>query len=525
MLLWTAICFSTSCACSLVLPRASLGNVDLAKLIHDTPQVAGHKENIIQAVKNDVPFTESRLTVGQASAMKYVKETQRKCFYVRRVMDPESIETEVDVVANVDQPDEVTGEYEVPISISSSTATVNMERLGWNKEVMDESGGSASASAYVGLGMFASSVSATVFGSQRWSDGQSGDTMKQREYRLDVTKVRTCPPFSICRVVTWTYTRKLSGDCFILPILDTQCIDRGQTKGNTSLRLYFGCPPIDDLIDQFFDYKILWTNKFGPSLHGVTMHVPETVRRNKYQAKCTFSHALRWDDGTPVRAQALITEPLGSKRVENGGESEQEEQGEQGVQGEEEEEEEAVAIPDNIPRALEWKLRKNSKFGYCRLENNWAWEPDSWFYIPKSDGGSGAWQDQPSWPRPKGVDSKCRLHSLAPKANKAKRNDEAADKNMKMNRRIIVNMTIDELPSFLRQYKKTLPDSSSQKKSPSRRWWSPLLGWMSCPPGQRRDAKGKCREVINTGFCEVADCQTPQYAVNKCLPLLQGFRF
>lgn len=331
---WLILALSVARPCSSVEGRS--GEARLAVAIGGSKQIQGHMRHIATAIDKNVPFpyAEARFEPSKSFKLDSIKDTERRCLYLRQVMSPDTVTDTINIVPNLDQDDEVTGETAAQIDITSSTTKINTARLGWNKEQATEVGTSATAEAETNLLLGSGSVSATVYGSQRWVNGQTGDKTEESQIRHQVTKKRTCPPFHICRVVTWTYTRTLGASCTLLPIFDLSCsmtpggfptmiLLPGQRvqpySGNISVALSFD---LESITQQFYNvppaeppstgwrwfggkYALGWPR---PQVSGVWMHSRRLSSR--YESPCTFTYALRWSDGKPVRAQALISEPL-----------------------------------------------------------------------------------------------------------------------------------------------------------------------------------------------------------------------
>ncbi|OAA36442.1 hypothetical protein NOR_07521 [Metarhizium rileyi] len=417
--LWAVLSLSAVFTNGIVLSRARSDVIDLAALISQSREVRGHKKNILGGLQDGLPYSEGPLASSKAVQLDPVRENERKCITLRNFVKPQGYKSVIDVVPHIDHPDQLTGKDEVPIEITQSVAVIDGSRLGWNRESSTEAGISVTAEAAAGIGAFSASLSSTVFGNQRWTDGQNGEQTAEKEFRNELQTTRKCPPHSICRVVTWTYTRTITGTCFLAPFLDMQCIDPGRT-GKYSLGLFPSCEPAAGVASQFFafDYdRDMTASGFGPDLQGVKMHRPEAVKRNKYEETCSFSYVLRWPQGDPVRAQAVLAVPLDDEPEVN------------------------KSFVTRVPKAIKWRYGKKQTF--CELENNWFWQPEHEFFIPASQGGNGKWQTRMDLPRPDGLDEKC--PESARLLARAKDEDELPPANL----RFLIDMIIDEVPAFL----------------------------------------------------------------------------
>jgi hypothetical protein len=245
-----------------------------------------------------------------------------------------------------------------------------------------------------------------------------------------MTSKRTCPRNSICRIVTWTYVRTISGTCFLTPYLDAKCLDGGKDK--YSLGLFPFCQPLAGVASQFFDFdqdkiKAQASPGFGPDLQGIKMHKPELVRTNKHEENCTFSYALRMENGDPVKAQAIIIEPLDSQP-------------------------EPPEVTE-VPKAIEWEYDDGDQNGSCKLENGWFWESPYSFCIPKSSDEPCKWWSRKQWPKPEGHEEKC--PNSTGMIARAVADDDAAPP---MNNLVKVEIITDNIQEFVSQLEKHKSD-------------------------------------------------------------------
>ncbi|KAK2598159.1 hypothetical protein QQS21_005710 [Conoideocrella luteorostrata] len=426
ILLWMALCFSVASAYgSIILPRAPDGS--LAALIRNSPQVRGHMKSIIAAMDKlnaeGLPYSEGPLQDFKSVDLDKVAEEKRKCLRLRNSVRPEGFQAIIDINPHADYPDQISGDEPESIEITTSLAKVDNERLGWNKEVSTEIGGSATAEASGGFGPFSASLSATVFGNQRSMSGKNGESSKQTEYRNDIKVTKICKRNSICRVVTWTYTRTIMGRCFLMPYQDLECWGP-RIPGNISLGVYLhDTSSLETVAKQFFEVQKPFNSAVdnigaGFTVQGIQMHSPDFVKA-KYEENCSFSYPLRMENGDPVRAQALITEPLDTTEK---------------------------SPVQQVPKAYKW-VQDAEGIKYCNLEKGWSWQPDDFFYIPKAEGGRDEWEQRPDLPQPEGHKEKC------PRDTKLSARAEASGKNAAppKNKLIKVEIISDNVPKFVSQ--------------------------------------------------------------------------
>ncbi|KAM3504297.1 hypothetical protein MY10362_003640 [Beauveria mimosiformis] len=368
MMLWTALSLSAATAHGAVVPRQDGGGFDLAGLILRSKNVQDHLMSTKRWMGKEFPFSEglinaSRDKLGAEFKDNYdhLREPERKCLYVRNSLAKEATQSFFDVVPHTDAPDTVTGDEPRTGTISTSKAVINTERLGWNKEESKESGISVTA--------------VTRFGSQRTTGGQNGESSKQTEFTVTNTEPYNCPKNSICRHVTWTYTRTLRGKCFATPYYDGQCANSEHSKKKLSLALLGNCQPSTRFGSLFYNYKDgafkdTWgeldsqIRGYGPDNQGIKMPKPEVIESHKFEEECTFTYALRdKKTGDPVRGSANIIERLDKPLTPQ------------------------VQVT-KVPKAVGWVAAPEGTEGsdkMCELEDGWYWmEGDQW-YIPHED--------------------------------------------------------------------------------------------------------------------------------------------
>ncbi|OAR05843.1 hypothetical protein LLEC1_04270 [Akanthomyces lecanii] len=431
MMLWTTLSFSAAVAHGAILPRQRAGDINMAALIRNAPEVQRHQKSIQRALNKGLPYSEGLLEASKSLVkLDGLKEEERKCLYLRNTVKQDAFQSYMDINPHPDAPDVVTGGKEKKIEITTSTAVVDFEKLGWNKEVATETGSSATIEASAGFAGFSASLSATVYGNQRTSGGQNGEASKQNEFRQDVRREEVCPPNSICRIVTWTYTRTIKGECFLNPYYDEQCATRGKKKGKYSLGLFPTCQPLQGVASQFFDFdheNYKSASGFGPENQGLKMHKPEIVKTNKYDEDCTFTYALRDENGIPVKATANIIETEPDSSVKRSAVTE-------------------------TPRAVGW-FEDEDGVRSCELENGWFMQPNNAYYIPTEAGGQGVWEYRDDLPEPAGLKDKCPQHSsLTKRAAAVSKKGPPANPIFKV---VIID---DGVPEFLKQLARTNSD-------------------------------------------------------------------
>ncbi|EJP60794.1 uncharacterized protein BBA_10262 [Beauveria bassiana ARSEF 2860] len=431
MMLWTALSFSAAVAHGAIIPRQGSGDINLAALIRNAPQVQRHQKSIQGALNKGLPYSEGLLEASKSLVkLDGLKEEERKCLYLRNTVKQDGFQSYMDINPHSDAPDVVTGDKEKKIEITTSTAVVDVERLGWNKEVATEIGGSATIEASAGIGVFSASLSATVYGNQRTSEGQNGEASKQTEFRQDVRREEVCPPNSICRIVTWTYTRTIKGKCFLNPYYDEQCATGNKRKGKYSLGLFPTCQPLQGVATQFFDFdydNYKSASGFGPENQGLKMHKPEIVKANKYDEDCTFTYALRDENGTPVKATANIIETEPDSSVKK-------------------------SAVTKTPKAVGW-FEDEDGVRSCELEDGWFMQANSAYYIPTEAGGQGVWEYRDDLPEPQGLKDKCPQYSSL-----TKRAVAGSKKGPPPNPLFKVVIIDDGVPEFLKKLTKTNSD-------------------------------------------------------------------
>lgn len=401
-MLWAALPLSAAVYGSAV-PRQNTqntGDINLAEIIRDAPEVQAHMKSTMRHLGKVFPYSEGLMSASKGGVdllnSAEIPEFDRKCLFVRNSIKETGWQSSLDVNPHPNADDVVTGATEEPMTISKSTVKTNSYRLGWNKESSKETGQSVTAEVSVGYGPFSASLGTTVYGNQRMTEGQSLETSTQDEVSVKIDKPYTCPARSICRVVTWTYIRTITGSCFLTPYYNETCGKGEGGKGNLySLGLLQLCSPADKISNNFYEH-VPRKPGYGPELNGIKM--PPEGATPKYHQSCSFSYTLRDEHGTPVSAIANIIEKYpdpNAKKTE----------------------------VTRVPKAIEWRLT-GAKDLACRLERDWFWMAPNRFYIPTKDGGNKKWQDRDDLPEPEGCKEK-RAEYDEPKSKRA--GDEEAE--------------------------------------------------------------------------------------------------
>ncbi|KZZ89415.1 hypothetical protein AAL_07714 [Moelleriella libera RCEF 2490] len=433
--LWTALSLAAAGVQGAMIPRAQKapGSLSLADLVRDSYEVRGHMKQITDKIDPKVlPFAEARLkNLKQVNTLQEVlkevqldkqEEKKRDCFFLRNMMNPQGVKVSMDITAYADRPDHVNGgDQDESWEITQSVAKIDTERIGWSTDQSSEVGGSVSAGGSAGIGPFQASLEATVYGNTRAATGKNGEASNSGESKQDTKWTKPCPKKSTCRVVTWTYTRKISGTCLLVPIGDKTCLTPNEKGGNFSLATDF---TYKDLSSAFFVQAVKQA-KSGPQWQDLKMHDVSSID-SKFTSPCSFSYVLRLENGEPVRAQALISEPL----------------------------------PRDVPKAVGWRGEGAKKA--CKLATKgWWWQPGGWFLVPESDKGSGDWEQHDDWLEPAGRESKCPddNNNKARRAPASAANDDAPPKeNLKQpakNKLVKVDIGFNEVPKLVKQLQET----------------------------------------------------------------------
>ncbi|KAK8150549.1 hypothetical protein G3M48_001124 [Beauveria asiatica] len=404
MMLWTALSLSAATAHGAVVPRQDAGEFDLAGIILQSKNVQDHLTSTKRFMGKAFPYSEGLMNASRDKLgaefkddFDHLRKSESKCLYVRNSFAKEATQSFFDVVPNSDAPDTVTDNKARTGTISTSKAIINTERHGWNKEESKESGISVTAGAQSGISFFSASLSVTGFGSQRTTGGQNGEASKQTEYTVTNTEPYECPENSICRHITWTYTRTLRGKCFTTPYYDGQCANSEHSKKKFSLGLLGNCQPSTRFGSLFYNYKDgafkdTWgeldsqIRGYGPDNQGIKMPKPEVIESHKFEEECTFTYALRDNSGNPVRGTANIIERADKPLY-------------------------PLAKVTKVPKAVRWVPAPEGTEGsdkMCELEDGWFWmEGDQWYIPPTDDESPDDWARRAELPNPVDLRKNC----------------------------------------------------------------------------------------------------------------------
>ncbi|KAG8415807.1 hypothetical protein J3459_014062 [Metarhizium acridum] len=209
------------------------------------------------------------------------------------------------------------------MDIAESVATVDTTTAGWSIE--DSTTFGFESSVNLGFGGFGASLG--IQHSNTNSNGKSGESSNQKEYRKDVGRTRECPKKTHCSVQTWTYMATLKGHCPLIPMADPVCwklrvgkdwfptkfpaynilAENKLLKGNLSL------PAVrkqDDAWDAIGDKYFTMTNKDGSPTGPV---LPKEFVENVWwadEAKYSINYKLT----TPCTVTAPIMDSKGNPR-------------------------------------------------------------------------------------------------------------------------------------------------------------------------------------------------------------------
>ncbi|KAK9444904.1 hypothetical protein VB005_01363 [Metarhizium brunneum] len=474
MMLWTALSLSAATAHGAVVPRQA-GDFDLAGVILQSSQVQRHLTSTKRFMGKEFPYSEGPMEASKAALGDKFKDdydhfeaSERKCLYIRNSFIKEATQSFFDVVPNVDAPDTITEDEEETGSVTESKAIVDTQRIGWNKEESTETGGSVTAGVQSGISAFSVSLSATIYGNQRTTGGQYGEASKQTEYTVTETKNWKCPKNSICRHVTWTYTRTLKGKCITTPYYDAQCANSKHSKAKFSLALFGKCTPSVRAGDQFYTYSDNAFGDFdgdlntkipgyGPDNQGIKMPKPEVIASHKFaDDECSFTYVLRDKSGSPVRARGNLIEKESSPLS-------------------------AQVKVTKVPKALKW-IKGPDDQTMCELEGGWYWMPgNQWYISPKDGNTANEWARRAELPDPVDLEKNCPANGQA----KSKRALPPANKlsAVPANDLVQIDITQDDMPAFLAELEQSqsegfVANTIDDKAQPVRR-----EGW-GYPPGR-----------------------------------------
>ncbi|KAM3497357.1 hypothetical protein MY11210_009707 [Beauveria gryllotalpidicola] len=358
------------------------GGFNFSAILRHNIQIEAHMADTIKGLDTVLPYSEGPLEASKNEVdLTKIPESERKCLFLRNSMKTKGLKSTLDINPYPNGDDIVTGDDERNFEVRVSKTWTNSKKLGWNKEFSEEVGHSKTLEASYFNGAFSAAFSATFYGNQRTTTGQNSEALAQTEFETAVDEKFKCPPKSICRFVTWTYMRTVEGTCFLTPYYNEQCANTGH--GNRySLGLIPICSPAAEIADEFYNFitRVKDLGGYGPDVQGIKMPKPENLR-NVYEQKCSFSYALRYDNGMPVSASANIIQKYHDPKAKK------------------------VQVT-KVPKALGWR---QSKAGdeVCQLEGGWSWLPPNDFYIPRKDGGNGEWARRDDLAEPEGRKDKC----------------------------------------------------------------------------------------------------------------------
>ncbi|OAA35305.1 hypothetical protein NOR_08060 [Metarhizium rileyi] len=289
--------------------------IELASLLRNAKEIQGHMAVMQRTLVHEIPYGDGALTDSDLDLGRDLIKKERQCIYLRNAMKPETAQGRLDFVPHADYPDQITGDQDVTLEITSSVAKIASKNLGWSTVTAK---GSPESSTFDFFARSVKDIDTTFLHRKKDYKGAAASQVSEKtEFRTDMKLSRVCPAKSVCRVVTWTYTRTVQGSCFLMPYLNTRCVgDVNELK--YSAGLFADCSPIKSIAYNFFDISDADLGAglepaFGPDWQGIKMADPKVVKGFKYhQNNCTFTYVLRLDNGEPVRAQALIIEPWGS---------------------------------------------------------------------------------------------------------------------------------------------------------------------------------------------------------------------
>ncbi|EQK99559.1 hypothetical protein G6O67_005635 [Ophiocordyceps sinensis] len=428
-------------ACYTVRVRAQEADADFASMLRNTQEA---KDDISYVTKasakvRHLPYSESRLE--SAEIVKTVADDKGKCFYLRRVMKPETVKVTIDIAPTIDKRF-ISGAGETTLTVTSSTAKIDTTKLGWSKDRTTEVGGGAGGSASVsggipGVASFGGTFAWNVYGSHRWGSGESGDQSQQTEFTKTETITTRCPARHICTIATWTYTKTISGSCYMLPIVENACyFDKtSDQKQNVSVAVFTEGKFKETLwpiMDNFFEMEASAgidpvQPQNAPEQQDVKMHDPSHVVRIKHETECSFSHPLRNNDAkrTPFSTQAHISVPVQEKK-DTGQESKDE-------PGEENMDEQIETVAEDSKDPFEDCATKNAvakswtnKTG-CELENGCHYYPTTkrYWVLP----GTTTWEERPDLAEPKGLEEICPMAKKASLAMTTQNGQENGQEN------------------------------------------------------------------------------------------------
>ncbi|PHH79334.1 hypothetical protein CDD80_5097 [Ophiocordyceps camponoti-rufipedis] len=160
-------------------------------------------------------------------------ESVLPCAYERRVLSADRKDIRVNITSRIDFEIAPASEAAI-IDIISSTARVDTSKSTWTTESFHRPGESNVSNASFSAGPWSASVSAE---SDSFTRGRSLAQMPERDVTVDVATTYLCPPRTLCRVETWTYSAAIRGNSTLVPMVDAQCYEAWARK------TYVGFPP------------------------------------------------------------------------------------------------------------------------------------------------------------------------------------------------------------------------------------------------------------------------------------------
>ncbi|KAF4585892.1 hypothetical protein GQ602_005197 [Ophiocordyceps camponoti-floridani] len=155
------------------------------------------------------------------------------CAYERRVLSANRKDIRVNITSMIDFEFAPASEAAI-IDIMSSTARVDTSHSTWTTESFHRLNESHVYEASLSAGPWSGSVSAEEDGLTR---GRSLARMSERDVTMNVATTYLCPPRTLCRVETWTYSASIRGNSTLVPMVDAQCYEAWARK------TYVGFPP------------------------------------------------------------------------------------------------------------------------------------------------------------------------------------------------------------------------------------------------------------------------------------------
>ncbi|KZZ89417.1 hypothetical protein AAL_07716 [Moelleriella libera RCEF 2490] len=418
----------------------SLG-LDLGKYISQQPLVQNDLQEVKKLIGKARPYSEGSLERFD-KALPDVPKNLRKCYRVRNTMEEKNFRDSYEIVANPDSRAYSSNDQGMKLSISKSVAKIATQRLGWSVEESSESGRSVtagtSAGGSIGVADVSFNLDATIYDNQRYTSGLNGDSTDTFEERTDTATEWTCPANSRCQFVTWTYVRKISGECHFMVAADDACLAQNPLKEPYQ-------PPPAPKEKGTWEKIGDWVMKNAPrgktTILGRRAVPTGTWKDTDIRGNCSFAYVLRYKsntqedkpDGKPYIAQSLISTKAAKPEKETTGESK----------------------GTNVPKAVQW-VGEGDKAACKLAQDGWFWQPGQWFFRSKQAGGKGRWVQLSHWPKPEGHGEKCSTAAGSlPKGAEFDENDSAPLEARAEQGVAKMEMIINEMPKFIEELKKT----------------------------------------------------------------------